>query len=458
MRPHIRWRFTASDAGREFALARRWDVALQHDACCGSVTRPVFLRDCGRSFATWVRAPCLPKAGAQQDDVEAVAALLRSNPSMCHAVAASVDTRAADEWAASRRKLAIKAEHESAHPVAPLSRKQWVRLFGFNALPFIGFGFFDNTIMLTVGETIDMTVGVAFGLSTLASAGMGQCVSDACGITLQGLIERFADRLGLPNPRLTRAQYELSSVRSFIVASRILGIIMGCLLGMWPLMFMDARDKHLVGTFFGAMSANDRHELQKVSVTESFEAGETFLKHNEVNTHLFIIERGEVEVLGRDADGQPFIVSTITPGHTFGNPHVQAPYCDLVTKTPARVMCIPKADFLRITTGTADAEEIFKEALVSEVEVYRQASRSATWKAEKGTGKTRFFAFLSSQEKLEVLACTNLDEVQRFRGTANEGKTAFFTRLTEEQKQRALLQWSDNKIITKPPMEADVIA
>ena len=32
-------------------------------------------------------------------------------------------------------------------------------------------------------------------------------------LRFRGLIERFADRLGLPNPRLTRAQYELSSVR-----------------------------------------------------------------------------------------------------------------------------------------------------------------------------------------------------------------------------------------------------
>ena len=41
------------------------------------------------------------------------------------------------------------------------------------AVPFIGFGFIDNFIMLIAGEHIDTSIGVAFCTSTLFAAGVG---------------------------------------------------------------------------------------------------------------------------------------------------------------------------------------------------------------------------------------------------------------------------------------------
>jgi hypothetical protein len=38
----------------------------------------------------------------------------------------------------------------------------------------IGFGFMDNLVMITAGEAIDSTFGVALGISTLTAAGFGQ--------------------------------------------------------------------------------------------------------------------------------------------------------------------------------------------------------------------------------------------------------------------------------------------
>ena len=37
-----------------------------------------------------------------------------------------------------------------------------------------GFGFMDNVVMITMGDLIDSTLGVTFGLSTLTAAGFGQ--------------------------------------------------------------------------------------------------------------------------------------------------------------------------------------------------------------------------------------------------------------------------------------------
>lgn len=54
-------------------------------------------------------------------------------------------------------------------------------LFLHSAIPMIGFGIVDQTIMLHAGNVIDCTIGVLFGLSTLTAAAFGQLCSDSCG-------------------------------------------------------------------------------------------------------------------------------------------------------------------------------------------------------------------------------------------------------------------------------------
>ncbi|CAF4344185.1 unnamed protein product, partial [Adineta steineri] len=49
-------------------------------------------------------------------------------------------------------------------------------------LPYIGFGFVDNFVMLVAGETIETFFGAALCLSTMAAAGLGNAVSDVIGI------------------------------------------------------------------------------------------------------------------------------------------------------------------------------------------------------------------------------------------------------------------------------------
>ncbi|EFN52363.1 hypothetical protein CHLNCDRAFT_15662, partial [Chlorella variabilis] len=51
-----------------------------------------------------------------------------------------------------------------------------------SGLPFVVFGFLDNGIMLVAGEQIDAVFGARFGLTTLASAGLGNLVADVVGV------------------------------------------------------------------------------------------------------------------------------------------------------------------------------------------------------------------------------------------------------------------------------------
>lgn len=112
-----------------------------------------------------------------------------------------------------------------------------------NAVPFIGFGFLDNAIMIVAGEYIDLTLGAALGISTMAAAAIGNMISDVAGIGLAGYVEGIAGRLGVEEPHLTAHQLAMKSTRWACHSGRAIGIIIGCIIGMFPLLLVDRYER-----------------------------------------------------------------------------------------------------------------------------------------------------------------------------------------------------------------------
>eukprot|EP00887_Chlorella_sp_A99_P000208 scaffold13.g208.t1 len=119
-----------------------------------------------------------------------------------------------------------------------------------SGLPFAGFGFVDNAVMLLAGEQIDAAFGVRFGLTTLASAALGNLVADVVGVSVTHQIqgERWLRRAGavregmrrvLNPPRLTKVQQSLPAVKWAQLAGAVVGVSLGCLVGMSPLAIME---------------------------------------------------------------------------------------------------------------------------------------------------------------------------------------------------------------------------
>ncbi|XP_045661635.1 transmembrane protein 65 isoform X3 [Ursus americanus] len=86
-------------------------------------------------------------------------------------------------------------------------------VFIHNAIPFIGFGFLDNAIMIVAGTHIEMSIGIILGISTMAAAALGNLVSDLAGLGLAGYVEALASRLGLSIPDLTPKQVDMWQTR-----------------------------------------------------------------------------------------------------------------------------------------------------------------------------------------------------------------------------------------------------
>jgi len=112
-----------------------------------------------------------------------------------------------------------------------------------SGIPFVGFGFVDNAIMLTAGSEIESSLGVALGITTLAAAGLGNLISDVLGLGLADTIEQQAGRLGVKEPRLGKEQLRMPVIRWVRAAGATVGVVVGCLLGMVPLLFLEGAGK-----------------------------------------------------------------------------------------------------------------------------------------------------------------------------------------------------------------------
>ncbi|XP_073340665.1 transmembrane protein 65-like [Pagrus major] len=127
--------------------------------------------------------------------------------------------------------------------IAPPTRAQLRYVLLHNALPFVGFGFLDNCIMIVAGTQIELSIGVILGISTMAAAALGNLVSDLAGLGLAGYVEALASRLGMQIPDLSPKQADMWQTRVSSHSGKAIGVGIGCILGMFPLLFFKDDDE-----------------------------------------------------------------------------------------------------------------------------------------------------------------------------------------------------------------------
>lgn len=136
-----------------------------------------------------------------------------------------------------------------AETVPKPSTKQLASVVLHNAIPFVGFGFLDNAIMIIAGDYIELMLGSIITISTMAAAALGNTFSDIMGIGSAWYIESLAAKVGLKPPALSPIQLDMKSSRWAANMGRVIGVTVGCILGMVPLLFIgndkdnDKQDK-----------------------------------------------------------------------------------------------------------------------------------------------------------------------------------------------------------------------
>jgi len=146
------------------------------------------------------------------------------------------------------RKLFLKELKKNVHTKDGVStseptRSELRQLAFHNSLPFIGFGFLDNLVMILAGEYIDLTLGATLSISTMAAAALGNTLSDMLGVGSAWYVESWASRIGAHPPDLNAEQLERTSSRVAANLGRAVGVMVGCILGMFPLLFITPVEK-----------------------------------------------------------------------------------------------------------------------------------------------------------------------------------------------------------------------
>jgi len=120
-----------------------------------------------------------------------------------------------------------------------VTNKQLMNVYLRNFVPFVAFGLVDNGLMILAGDVIDAQLGSIFAMSVMAAAALGNAVSNLVGCGMKGVIEEASTALGIPDPKLSLKQLQDPQVRWVKTVSGMLGVFVGCLLGMIPLLFID---------------------------------------------------------------------------------------------------------------------------------------------------------------------------------------------------------------------------
>jgi tRNA-specific adenosine deaminase 1 len=157
------------------------------------------------------------------------------------------ESSVAKEWAETlspqAREELSKIRRSSTRPEShvPEPDRKELRLVTLNqAIPFVGFGIMDNALLIIAGDAIDTSLGVTLGISTMCAAAIGNIISDVAGILMGTIIEDFTSRLGLPAANISAAQRQLRSVRFAGQFGTTVGLVTGCIIGMFPLLLIDS--------------------------------------------------------------------------------------------------------------------------------------------------------------------------------------------------------------------------
>mmetsp|Transcript_1013 Transcript_1013/g.2881 ORF Transcript_1013/g.2881 Transcript_1013/m.2881 type:complete len:259 (-) Transcript_1013:60-836(-) len=227
------------------------------------VSRGLFFRPAMRSLVG--AAPLGVAGSAGNHDDAAVMAAIRSDPKLAERALMNLPAETRKKVGMAWAIIALEDEFTKAdlnkdgHPTfeefsrwgkelvssgpssssAEATQTQLFHHFLRCTVPFVGFGMVHNGLMVITGEAIDSTLGVMLGITTMAAAALGNALSNGLGMGVHGAIERAAKSIGIPDPRLTLAQMHSPKVQMIKTVGGIFGVLVGCILGMAPLLFMN---------------------------------------------------------------------------------------------------------------------------------------------------------------------------------------------------------------------------
>jgi len=147
----------------------------------------------------------------------------------------------------------LAAAEESVGNVAPPATRNWLLRFVSKFVGSFVFGFIDNFIMVVAGSQIDAQIGGLVGgaagsaiNSGMLAAGLGNTLSDAVGEMASNTIESAMEKAGLDPQVVTDEEVAAGPtwMRFLDKQASVIGIILGCLAGLFPLFLEEGEEQN----------------------------------------------------------------------------------------------------------------------------------------------------------------------------------------------------------------------
>lgn len=141
--------------------------------------------------------------------------------------------------------------------------------------------FVRQGIMIAAGEFLEINLGATLAISTMAAAAIGNLISDVVGLGAGGVIEAGAARYGVQVPEtLTAAQLTGRAAAYTRHAANVVGITLGCILGMFPLLFYDEEEARLLKVF-RRYDIDGNGELDRTELRSAFADAKAFISDSD---------------------------------------------------------------------------------------------------------------------------------------------------------------------------------
>jgi hypothetical protein len=147
----------------------------------------------------------------------------------------------------------VAGAEEAVGKAAPPAIKDWLLRFVSKFVGSFVFGFIDNFIMVVAGSQIDAQIGGLVGgvagstiNSGMLAAGLGNTLSDAVGEMASNTIESAMEKAGLDPQVVTDEEVAAGPtwMRFLDKQASVIGIILGCLAGLFPLFLEEGEEQN----------------------------------------------------------------------------------------------------------------------------------------------------------------------------------------------------------------------
>ncbi|WKY02663.1 hypothetical protein Q1695_016153 [Nippostrongylus brasiliensis] len=187
-----------------------------------------------------------------------------------------------------RKKMADQYMEHKRLGNAEIHTDDLLMIWYVSFAPAFAYGFIDSALLILAGQSIDSTIATYYGMTVMGAAALANVLTNVILFQSQVQFESLIAKLGLKYPVLSTEQMFSKVVARVTIWAKALGILLGSVCGLFPLLFYDNPSREEVERMYKVMvylKENHFHaahdEEHQAAVNQAIATGDKLLKISE---------------------------------------------------------------------------------------------------------------------------------------------------------------------------------